>query len=94
MLHILQLIWDDWNVEHIALHEVTPKEVEEVLNGQPFWSKTYGDRYRVIGQTTQERFLTIILAPKDTNTFYPVTARPASRKERTRLAEIRHKEVA
>ncbi|MCB9437264.1 MAG: BrnT family toxin [Anaerolineales bacterium] len=86
MLQISRLIWDDWNVEHIAQHAVSPHEVEEVCAGPACWSKTYNDRLRVIGFTTQQRALTVILAPKGTTTYYPVTARPASRRERQLLA--------
>lgn len=93
MIQIVQLIWDDWNVEHIARHKVTPKEVEEVCAGNPFWAKTYGGRLRVIGLTLKKRALTAILAPKGKDIFYPITARSASRKERRLLAEISTKEV-
>jgi hypothetical protein len=27
------LVWDDWNREHIARHNVTPEEVEQVILG-------------------------------------------------------------
>lgn len=35
MLVVRRLVWDPWNVAHIACHEVTPEEVEEVCHGEP-----------------------------------------------------------
>ena len=81
MLVIRRLIWDSWNVAHIARHAVTPDEVEEVCHGQPMFTETYGGRLRVIGATKVGRLLTVILSLKSQDVYYPVTARSASRKE-------------
>ncbi len=68
---------------------VIPDEVEQVCQGQPMFSETYGDRLRMVGPTRRRRMLTVILAPKEAEGFYyPVTARPASRKERQRYQEL------
>ena len=94
MIQIVQLIWDDWNIEHIARHDVIPQEVEEVCEGDPFWSETYQGRLRLVGNTKAGRTLTIILAPKTNDTYYPVTARSASRQERKRYADIKRSVAA
>jgi uncharacterized protein len=83
MLFVRRLIWDTWNIAHIARHDVIPDEVEEVCHGQPVTSQTYNGRLRVVGPTRSHRMLTVILAPTDEQgIYYPVTARPADRKER------------
>lgn len=82
MLYISRIIWDDQNRAHIARHDVTDLEVEEVCNGKPVSSETYGGRIRVVGPTVEGRMLTVVLAPKGKHIYYAVTARPASRKER------------
>jgi uncharacterized protein len=83
MLFVRRLIWDTWNIAHIARHDVIPEEVEEVCHGQPVTSQTYKDRLRVVGPTRSHRMLTVILAPtEELGVYYPVTARPADRKER------------
>jgi uncharacterized DUF497 family protein len=83
MLTIRRLIWDPWNVAHIARHRVTPEEVEEVAHGTPVTSATYKGRIRVVGPARNGRMLTAILAPTDEpGVYYPITARPADRKER------------
>ena len=90
MLTIRRLIWDPWNVSHIARHHVTPEEVEQVCHGQPITSQTYKGRLRVVGPTRARRMLTVILAPTDQQgVYYPVTARPADRKERRHYEQQR-----
>jgi uncharacterized DUF497 family protein len=88
-IYVRELQWDEWNVAHIALHDVTPDEVEDVCRRSPVTSETYEDRIRAIGPTTGDRMLTVILAPKGLGVYYPVTARPASRKERRVYQELR-----
>ncbi|MCB9438398.1 MAG: hypothetical protein H6673_15590 [Anaerolineales bacterium] len=87
MLHILQLIWDDWNVEHIAQHDITPQEVEEVCASEHIMLETYGYRVMIVGLTTAQRFVSVVLAPKEHGVYYPVTARPSSRRERQYYSE-------
>jgi uncharacterized DUF497 family protein len=83
MLAISRLIWDDWNVIHISRHSIDPGEVEEVCHNDPLVKETYGGRLRAIGITNAGRALTVVLALKtDSGDYYPVTARPASSKER------------
>jgi hypothetical protein len=41
MIVISRLIWDSWNVAHIARHEVVPDEVEEVCHGPFIIRQTY-----------------------------------------------------
>ena len=83
MIDVKQLVWDSWNVEHMARHGVLPDEVEQVCQRRPFVEHGYSGRLRLIGSTTTHRVLAVILAPKAiAGVYYPVTARPASRKER------------
>jgi uncharacterized protein len=90
MLFVRRLIWDSWNIAHIARHDVIPEEVEEVCHGQPITSQTYKGRLRVVGPTRSRRMLTVILAPtEEPGVYYPITARPADRKERRNYDEQR-----
>ncbi len=83
MIFVRRLVWDSWNVAHIARHEVTPDEVEEVCHGEYIVRQTYDDRLLLIGPTLSGRILVVILGPTEkVGIYYPVTARPASRKER------------
>jgi uncharacterized DUF497 family protein len=87
MLAVQRLEWDEWNIAHIARHQVVPAEVEQVCHGLPMTSQTYKGRIRAVGPTSAGRMLTVILAPRGEDIFYAITARPASRKERRRYQE-------
>jgi len=82
MLHIRRLIWDPGNIAHIARHNVTVDEVEDACHGDPITLGSYAGRVIVIGPTQAERLLAVVLDPDGEDVYYPVTARPASRKER------------
>ena len=82
MLFVRLLLWDDWNVVHIARHEVTPDEVEQVCHGNHAIREGYRSRVILLGPTQNERMLAVILEPHEDDVYYPVTARPASRRER------------
>lgn len=82
MIVIRRLIWDDWNVDHIARHGVTPEDVEEVCQGSYLVRQTYGGRLMVIGPNAAGNLLSAILAPEGEGAYYVVTARPSAKKER------------
>lgn len=83
-------------MEHIARHKVTREEAEEVGQGDPVVQHGKKGRLLVFGPTSAGRMLTVVLDPSDTSgisyppgVYYPVTARPASRRERAIYAEER-----
>ena len=82
MLRIRHLNWDPGNIAHIARHQVTVDEVEEVCHGDPVSLQSYLGRIVVVGPTLAGRMLAVVLDPEGGDVYYPVTARPASRKER------------
>ena len=90
-LSILGLVWDTFNEAHIwDRHQLTRAEVEEVAYGLPenlYARQTYGGRFLVIGPKADRRLLVLILAPKGSGNYYPVSARPADRKERREYRE-------
>lgn len=78
-----RLVWDPGNVSHIARHAVVPEEVEEVCHGAPLVQVGKHGRYLLIGPTQAERMLTVVLDPgPEDGVYYPMTARPSSRRER------------
>ncbi len=82
MVLVRRLLWDPRNVSHIARHQVTPDEVEQVCRGSPVSLGGFGGRLILIGPTRGSRMLAAVLDPEGGDVYYPVTARPASRKER------------
>lgn len=82
-MEICELIWDEFNVDHIAHHSVQWYEVEEVIQGRVRMKKGRGERrYYIYGQTESGRYLTIIADDKGHGAFYVVTARDMTRQER------------
>lgn len=83
MISVRRLVWDLWNIRHIARHGVSPEEVEEichkdslVLRGQQ------KNRLVIIGKTEEKRILAVILESKGNNAYYVVTAYPADNKDK------------
>lgn len=56
------LIWDEYNLAHIAKHAVNQDEVAQVIQSvrRPFPQKIGHDRFRVHGQATAGRYLQVI----------------------------------
>ena len=85
-MDVRELTWDERNEAHIARHGVEPEEVEDVCFSQRSLSvRMRHRRYRVIGQTVDGRYLTVILDSEQAGTFYVVTSRDATDPERRRL---------
>ncbi len=89
MIVIRRLIWDSWNIAHIARHDVTPDEVEDVCHGDYITSQTYRGRIRVVGPTSTGRMLAIILAPREQGAYFTVTAHNANIGEQQRYHELK-----
>ncbi|HLV98345.1 MAG TPA: hypothetical protein VKT82_06665 [Ktedonobacterales bacterium] len=88
-MQIYELVISPEREEHIAAHHVKATEVEEVVFGRPYTSRARDQRYRLIGQTEAERYLTVFLAPKGHNVYGLVTARDATQSERRLYQERR-----
>ena len=82
VVRVKELIWDEYNSDHISKHSVSTIEVEQVCAGRVTALPSHSNRVSVIGKTKTGRMLTIVLARKNASIFYPVTARDTSRKER------------
>ncbi len=90
-MRITELVWDEWNVEHISAHGVKPEEVEEACGDPDHWVirdrvTRYGlARYRLYGQTEGGRYLFVVLDREDDDAFYVVTAREMTDAEKSRF---------
>ncbi len=87
---IKKLVWDEWNVAHIARHEVLPGEVEEVCRATFVVYESHDGRFEIIGVTKQGRILLIVLDPERTeDEYYVVTAHTANKKDRALYTKTR-----
>ena len=82
MVRRLELLWDDWNEEHVARHGVDPEEHDEVARNSPYMTRGRGRTYRVIGVTDRGRLLTLVVVREVGSTYDVVTARDADDHER------------
>lgn len=83
MIVVRRLVWDSWNEPHIARHAVTRDEVQAVCQGDFLVRQAQKGRLMLVGPTQTGRLLAVILDPEDEEgVYYPVTARPADRRER------------
>jgi len=74
--------WDDANVLHIALHDFTPEEVEEVFVGEHKVRRGRQDRYLALGQTLDGRLAFVVFERKTRGVVRVVTARDMDDSER------------
>jgi len=94
-VRIDELLWDDWNVEHIADHGVEPDEVEEACYDPHHWVERAGTtryglvRYRLYGQTENGCYLFVAIDREYDNVFYVVTAREMASVEKRRFRRLR-----
>ena len=81
-IRVGQIVFDEWNINHIKKHKVTPKEVKQVLKSTTETLKAHKQRLMVLGRTKKRKLLSLVLAPEKKGKYYLVTARPMSKKER------------
>ena len=67
--------WDEWNIHHIAQHNVTPQEVEEASFNQSICRKTKGGLYLIYGQSDAGRYLFTVIRLQHQQIAYVITSR-------------------
>jgi len=85
-IKLAQLVWDDWNKEHIKKHNITVSEVEEAVVSLLAHRMGHSGKIILIGRSGN-RLIAMIMAHKEDNKYYIVTARDADRKERRLVYE-------
>jgi len=81
-LNICELQWDDSNIEHIARHGTSPKEVEDVCFGSHISGKEGKARYILGGRTENGRYLTVVIERVGKGIFRPITAFEMSERDK------------
>jgi len=80
--------WNEWNVDHIAEHGVSPEEAERVVERarRPYPERREADKWRVVGRGRGGRWLQVIFVfdPPDEDTAYIIHARPLTDREKKR----------
>ncbi|WP_457591827.1 BrnT family toxin [Geoglobus sp.] len=83
MVKRIRLEWDDWNVNHIAKHGVSVKEVEEAVKDRRKVIWKHRGRYVMIA-SAYGRILFVVLEKitGEKNSYYVITARDATNSEK------------
>lgn len=81
--------WDDFNIDHIAEHNVSPEEAEQaVLDPDRIVTEAYNSgkekRKAIVGKTLEGRYLTVVLTARNA-LFRVVTARDSNATEKRRF---------
>ena len=83
-------IWDAANISHIALHEVSTEEAEQVIDNDPLdierQFRNGEERFVHLGETLAGRVLYVIVTPRGED-LRVVTAFPADRQSRKHYSE-------
>ncbi len=89
-MRITKLDWDDYRVDHIALHGVEPEEVWEVCEDSLHLARRQGcNRYRLYGQTAEGRYLFVVLEHVEATIYKPITARYMTEGEKQKFRRLR-----
>lgn len=82
---MVEFEWDDDNIGHLARHDITRDEVEELFDG-PIAGQRGGtdapNRFRVLGRTAAGRYLLIIYERRGRGVIRPFTGRDMRPHER------------
>lgn len=83
----MEFRWNEWNVEHIGNHGVTPAEAEEVLLAakRPFPEYRANGKWLVWGRTSAGRRLQVVFVFDRDDCIFVIHARPLSDTEKRRL---------
>ena len=77
----IEFDWDDGNITHLAAHQVTPTEFEQVMNNDPleldYELIDNEERYRAAGLTGGVRLLSVVFMVRD-GRVRGITAFPAT----------------
>lgn len=92
-IKVKQLIWDEWNIEHIKKHHVSQKEVAKLAENIFLHKKAKLGRYVIIGRVGS-RILSVFIKRKGVGVYYVVTARDAAKQERRAVYEKEKKQNA
>ncbi len=79
-------LWDEWNTDHIAQHDVELFEAEEV-GSRPLYVERWRERYLAWGVTAEGRFLLVVYTCKPGGR-YVISARDMEPGEKQRIRRL------
>lgn len=90
VLIVRKLIWDARNISHIARHHIVPEEVYEVCREKPVVQRgTKRNRLVILGNTSDDRLINVVLESRGKGSYYPITAYDASPEDEALYRQLR-----
>ena len=88
----MPFVWDAGNIDHIARHDISPEEAEQVVENDPFDIARYlrngEERLNQVGETDAGRVLVVVTTQRGEDTRV-VTTHPADRDMRALYAQMK-----
>ncbi len=83
--------WNEWNIQHLQRHGVTPEEAEEVIRQarHPYPQRRGDDKWLVWGATIAGDLLQIVYVLDEGDSVFVIHARPLTDRERRRFRRRR-----
>lgn len=78
--------WNEWNIEHLGRHRVTPEAAEEVVEAarSPYPRKIGEDKLLVWGASEQGELLQVVFVLDEDGSVFVLHARPLTDREKRR----------
>ena len=93
----MPFLWDAGNIDHIARHDISPEEAEQVVENDPLDIARYlrngQKRLNQVGETDTGRVLVVVTTQRGGDTRV-VTAHPADRDMRALYAQMKEADNA
>ena len=83
--------WNEWNIDHLAEHAVSPEEAENLIRDArpPFSRELAKGKYLVRGQSMTGAYLQAIFVVDPGDTLYVIHARPMTHVEKHKFRRNR-----
>jgi uncharacterized DUF497 family protein len=83
--------WNDWNIEHISEHGVSPEEAERVVEcaRRPYPEARADGKRFVVGRGHGGRWLQVVYIYDPEDVVYVIHARPLNDREKHRMRRKR-----
>lgn len=93
----MPFVWNAGNTDHIARHNISPEEAEQVVENDPFdivrYLRNGEERLNQVGETDAGRVLVVVTTQRGELTRV-VTAHPADRDMRALYAQLKEADDA
>jgi len=82
----MEFRWNEWNLDHVPKHGVTPDEAEFVVRHAklPYPRRHGEDKWLVWGRGNGGRFVQVVFVVGDDDTVYIIHAKPLTEREKQR----------